>query len=138
MEVEKLVNLEKLEVEKRQKKEEMESLIEELQTALRSTSPSKPSDKINVERQQALTQAVNEMQADMKQKRELIETTLREIKEGMKTLKELQGKANKGKENVRPKITTMLEKMKERKKALVEAAQEMELMQKKYIKLVNG
>ncbi|MCW3994398.1 MAG: hypothetical protein NWE85_07545 [Candidatus Bathyarchaeota archaeon] len=133
-----MVKLEELEVEKKQKKEEMESLIEEMQTALRSTAPLKPSDKIDAERQQALTQAINEMQAEMKQKRALIETTLGEIKEGMKTLKELQAKAKDRKENVGPKITAMVEKLKQRKIALVDAVHNMELMQKKHAELVKG
>lgn len=133
-----MANLEKLEIEKKRKKEEMESLIEEMQTALRSTGPSKLSDNIDVGRQQALIQASNEMQAEMKQKRALIEATLRELHEGMKSVKELRTEANEAKEDAKARITVLQEKMIERKKALIESVQEMELLQKKYTKLVNG
>jgi len=138
MEVEKLANLGKLEIEKKQKKEEMESLIEEMQTALRSTGPSKPSGNMDVEQQQALIQVINEMQAEMKQKRALIEVTLRELHEGMNTVKKLRAEGNEGKEDEKARIMVMQEEMNERKVTLVEAVQEMELLQKKYVQLMNG
>lgn len=141
-EEETLVDLEDLEGEKLRKKEELEGLIDELQSLLRSSRPLEPSGKIDVERQTALMQASIELQAEMKQKRVLIETTLREIQEGMEAIKELrdslQDVESLGKEELSSKVQAMQEKMIERKKALMEAVQAMELLKEKHSKLVES
>jgi len=124
------------------KKAELEGLIDELQSLLRSSEPLETSDKIDVERQKALIKATTELQAEMKEKRVLIETTLREIHEGMESIKELRDSLRDledlGKEELSSKIKAMQEKMIERKKALMEAVQAMELLKEKHSKLVES
>jgi len=137
-----LVEFKNLEREKMRKKAELEGLIDELQSLLRSSEPLETSDKIDVERQKALIKATTELQAEMKEKRVLIETTLREIHEGMESIKELRDSLRDledlGKEELSPKIKAMQEKMIERKKGLMEAVQAMELLKEKHSKLVES
>lgn len=132
-----MANLNELEMERRRKREEMERLIDELQMTLQSSRASEALGEVSVERQKALLQGIKEMQAEIQQNRNVIESTLREIQESMKTAKALQARAKAG-EDVVPKIRALQARMREKKKALEEAIKEMELLKEKYAKLVKG
>lgn len=132
-----MANLDNLEMERRRKREEMERLIDELQMTLQSSRASEALGEISVERQKELLQGIKEMQLEIQQNRNVIESTLREVQEGMKTVKALQVRAKAG-EDVVHEIRALQAGMREKKKALEEAIKEMGLLKEKYAEPVKG
>ena len=123
-----------LEVEKREKKEEMESLLGELDKAVKVVEGAsvEPGTGKDIGREgEGKSQAIKEMQTAIQTKKELIGTALKEIKEGVQTIKELEAKGLDKKENV-AKIKEIQEQMKEQKEYLETAIKEMEELRTKY------
>lgn len=127
--------MEELEAEKRKKKEEMETLLRELDKAVKAVErvSVEPGKEKEIGREEEKIQAIKEMQTAIQEKREMIETALREISEGSQTIKELEAKGLDKKENV-AKIKEIQERMKERKGYLETAIKEMEGLKEKYAK----
>lgn len=124
--------MEELEVEKRKKEEEMESLLGELDKAVKTVESTEPGTGKEVGRvDDEKIQAIKEMQTTIQEKKEMIETALKEISEGSQTIKELKAKGLAKKENV-AKIRAIQERMKERKEYLETAIKEMEGLRDKY------
>ncbi len=128
--------LNELEMERQQKKEEMVRLIDDMQMTIQSGRASEVLGKTSVERQKESLQGIKEMQAELQRNRNVIESTIKKMQEGMKTAKELQARAKAG-EDVVPKIRSLQAGMREKKKGLEEAIKEMELLKEKYAKLVK-
>ena len=129
-------NLDELEMERQQKKEEMVRLIDEMQMTIQSGRASEMLGETSVERQKESLQGIKEMQAELQRNRNVIESTIKKMQEGMQTAKELQARAKAG-EDVVPKIRSLQAGVREKKKGLEEAIKEMELLKEKYVKLVK-
>ena len=119
-------NIEKLEAEKQKKRQEMEVLLENLQGSMQGEQLSPEPTEPDSEEVKIKWQAVQEMQALLAEKRLLVETVLKEIKQGMESVKELQVRASKNDEDAILQIKALQEKMKERKETLEKAVKEME------------
>jgi chromosome segregation ATPase len=124
--------MEELEAEKRKKKEEMETLLGELDKAVKTVESTEPGTGKEVGREdEEKVQAIKEMQTVVQEKKEMIETALKEINEGTQAIKELEAKGLAKKENV-AKIRAIQERMMERKGYLETAIKEMEGLREKY------
>ncbi len=121
-----------LEAEKREKKEEMESLLGELDKAVKTVESAESGAGEETGRaDDEKIQAIKEMQTAIQTKKEIIETALKEIKGGSRTIKELEAKGLDKKENV-AKIKGIQEQMQEQKGYLETAIEEMEELREKY------
>ena len=124
--------MEELEAEKSKKKEEMETLLGELDKAVKTVESVAPETGKEIGREdEEKMQAIKEMQTVVQAKKEMIETALKEISEGSQTIKKLEAKGLDKKENV-AKIREIQERMKERKEYLETAIKEMEDLREKY------
>ena len=113
----------------------METLLGELDKAVKtvegaSVEPGTGKEKSSREDEEKV-QAIKEMQTVVQEKKEMIETALKEINEGSQTIKELEAKGLAKKENV-VKIREIQERMMERKGYLETAIKEMEGLREKY------
>jgi|GEM_PF-5498515 len=124
--------MEDLEAERRKK--EMETLLGELDRVVKTIGSAEPvtGKEIGREEEEKI-QAIKEMQTAIQEKRGMIETALREIREGTQTIKELEAKGLDKKETI-TKIKEIQERLKERKAYLEIAMKEMEELKKKYEK----
>jgi len=125
-------NMGDLEAEKRKKKEEMESLLGELDKAVKTVEQVESGAGKEIGRgDEGKMQAIKEMQTVVQEKKEMIETALKGISEGNQAIKELEAKGLDKKENV-AKIREIQERVKEQKGYLETAIKEMEELREKY------
>ena len=119
----------KLEAELKRKKEELEALLEELK--MRAGKWPEKRDTA-AEDLKAKLEAIKEMQLEILKMKEGLENALREIGAEMRLLEELRAKAEK--EDVRPTMQTLVERVKDKKARLEQAIKEMEELKEKYAK----
>lgn len=118
-----------LEVQKQQKKQEMDALVKQMQQAVHS---SKQSEQIvDTKNQEAKMQAVGEIQIEVTEKKGLIETTLKEIQQGMGKVKKLEAKVKQG-EKAKQEIDGLVINIKEKRDLLEKAIKDMEELSKGY------
>ena len=125
-EVAEIGDLEKLEAEKQRKRQEMEDLIKSLQESAQAEQLSPKGTEADSEEVKAKWQAVQEMQAQLTEKKHTIGTVLEEIRQGMQFVKELQAGVSNNEEDAMRQVKALQGKMKERKETLEDAIREME------------